>query len=244
LDASSDDTILMVHTLVHNVQGGPQTSTDVAVLEASDAEGTPATLSTRKLPPTSKAKDSNKKRKARALAKLVERVTVASSNEEETPRNYEHRKPLPDRGTTWTLPQHDYWEPQSRANARFKAKAPEASHLLSQKEVLAKHGGAKWALMVPSSRTQIALWSFSFSCSWMIRLLKRGLASMVLKQLVTLVASCDVQFLPCGGALSVPLFVPDLWESIKLFNWRAEKVMGVEHLASYQFPRSIILVLL
>jgi hypothetical protein len=54
----------------------------------------------------------------------------------------------------------------------------------------------------------VRAWSFSFSC-WSIHLLMRGWASMLLEQLATFVASCDVQFQPCGGALSLPLFVRD-----------------------------------
>jgi hypothetical protein len=58
----------------------------------------------------------------------------------------------------------------------------------------------------------------------------------LLQQLAPLVASCDLQFQPCVGILSVPLFVRELR---KLIKWRAALVVGAAPvMASYLFPRT------
>ena len=71
----------------------------------------------------------------------VTKVSVELFSDHESDADYDTYPIVPDAGSGWTLPDHDYWEPQSKPYKRFKATAPEDSHLPTQKEVIAKHGG-------------------------------------------------------------------------------------------------------
>jgi hypothetical protein len=86
-----------------------------------------------------KKANANKRRKAEQ-AHFLAMSTCAINNSDESDVECdfgaEATWPLPD--VKWTLPIKDFWEPQNSTNRQLRAIAPEESHQITQKEILAK----------------------------------------------------------------------------------------------------------
>ena len=136
----SDETILMVH-----YPSGPPAASETtpAGKEMVDAAKVMAGLNTSPAQkPKSAAFTKQSSKKKREAAQQVVTVEVEQSNsEDEEPGDYDTYLRLPGPGNAWTLPERDYWEPQTKTFSRFKAEASEPSHQLTQKEVVAKYSG-------------------------------------------------------------------------------------------------------
>ena len=86
-----------------------------------------------------KRKRQQLRRQQRTAAQAVVTVEIAVSDDEGALDDYDNYARLPDPGLNWTLPQKDYWEPQTTNYKIFKAKAPVSSHQPTQNEVAAKY---------------------------------------------------------------------------------------------------------
>jgi hypothetical protein len=81
-----------------------------------------------------------KKRKERTKRQFYLGLSLVDSDDETATRGYEDYAEEDKSNIGWTLPDKDYWEPQTRNYKAFQATEPEALHQLSQKEVEAKYG--------------------------------------------------------------------------------------------------------
>jgi hypothetical protein len=124
------DTILMIHC-----PPSPDAGTDV-----EDAAKVMTSLNTsssaeKGLVDSSNSSKARRKKRARIQQAMSLSLSAVDSGQVEAPG-----EPRLAPGNNFTLPERDYWEPQTRAFQRFKAAEPETSHQLSPKEVLAKYG--------------------------------------------------------------------------------------------------------
>jgi hypothetical protein len=135
-----------------------------AVLDSSGTEDEDESVTKRSPTNTRKARSKSKKHR-QALAKADEQLTVATSDSEDAPGDYDNYLVAPP-VTSWTLPHNDFWGPQSQVYQQFRAKEPQVSHQLSQKEIIAKHGATQCLAL---SRIKVILKAQGFQSFTMSR---------------------------------------------------------------------------